>query len=60
MLSARNTESMEGSNKSSGGAIGASIGVGNSGFGISIFANANVSKGRETGTLGWTTRRTSR
>ncbi|MCW2485262.1 hemagglutinin repeat-containing protein [Candidatus Symbiopectobacterium sp. NZEC127] len=49
LLSARNTESMEGSNKSSGGAIGASIGVGNSGFGISIFANANVSKGRETG-----------
>ncbi|WP_196907200.1 hemagglutinin repeat-containing protein [Candidatus Symbiopectobacterium sp. 'North America'] len=49
LLSARNTESMEGSNKSSGGAIGASIGVGNSGFGVSIFANANVSKGRETG-----------
>ncbi len=48
MAAAANTEKLEGSNKSSGGNIGVSVGVGqNTGF--SVFANANSSRGKENG-----------
>ncbi|WP_284602905.1 hemagglutinin repeat-containing protein [Dickeya dadantii] len=49
LLSARNTESMTGSNSSSGGNIGVSFGLSNSGAGFSVFANVNAAKGRELG-----------
>ncbi|WP_191488226.1 hemagglutinin repeat-containing protein [Pseudomonas sp. FEN] len=44
-----NTQRLDGSNKSGGGAIGISLGVGSSGAGLSIFANANSGTGKETG-----------
>lgn len=40
---------LDGKNSSSGGAIGASIGVGSEGAGLSIFANANKGAGNEKG-----------
>ncbi|EKN6009049.1 hemagglutinin repeat-containing protein, partial [Yersinia enterocolitica] len=46
--SAENSESLHGSNKSSGGNIGIGIGFGE-GAGISIFAGVNTSKGKEQG-----------
>jgi filamentous hemagglutinin len=46
---AANTQKLEGKNSSSGGAIGASIGFGSSGAGLSIFANANKGTGNEKG-----------
>ncbi|AJJ61732.1 hemagglutinin repeat-containing protein [Yersinia aldovae] len=46
--SAENSESLRGSNKSSGGNIGVGIGAGK-GAGISIFAGVNTSKGKEQG-----------
>ncbi|MHA3458500.1 hemagglutinin repeat-containing protein [Yersinia enterocolitica] len=46
--SAENSESLHGSNKSSGGNIGIGIGFGE-GAGISIFAGVNASKGKEQG-----------
>ncbi|CND46120.1 putative adhesin/hemolysin precursor [Yersinia intermedia] len=46
--SAENSESLRGSNKSSGGNIGVGIGAGK-GAGISIFAGVNASKGKEQG-----------
>ncbi|WP_236883897.1 hemagglutinin repeat-containing protein [Dickeya fangzhongdai] len=49
LLSARNTESMTGSNSSSGGNIGVSFGLSNGGAGFSVFANVNAAKGRELG-----------
>ncbi|MCI4184088.1 hemagglutinin repeat-containing protein, partial [Dickeya dianthicola] len=49
LLSARNTESLTGSNSSSGGNIGVSFGLSNSGAGFSVFANVNAAKGRELG-----------
>ncbi|WP_258570083.1 hemagglutinin repeat-containing protein [Dickeya zeae] len=49
LLSARNTESLTGSNSSSGGNIGVSFGLSNSGAGFSVFANVNAAKGREIG-----------
>ncbi|WP_246859100.1 hemagglutinin repeat-containing protein [Dickeya oryzae] len=49
LLSARNTESLTGSNSSSGGNIGVSFGLSNSGAGFSVFANVNAAKGREMG-----------
>ncbi|WP_455424159.1 hemagglutinin repeat-containing protein [Dickeya dianthicola] len=49
LLSARNTESMTGSNSSSGGNIGVSFGLSNSGAGFSVFANVNAARGRELG-----------
>ncbi|MCI4257070.1 hemagglutinin repeat-containing protein, partial [Dickeya dianthicola] len=49
LLSARNTESMTGSNRSSGGNIGVSFGLSNSGAGFSVFANVNAARGRELG-----------
>lgn len=47
--STENTQLTSGSNSSGGGAIGASIGVGADGWGISIFANGNKGKGSEKG-----------
>nr|WP_225776590.1 hemagglutinin repeat-containing protein [Pseudomonas sp. Marseille-Q3773] len=46
---AANTQKLDGKNSSSGGAIGASIGVGSDGGGLSIFANANKGAGNEKG-----------
>ncbi|MES4611335.1 hemagglutinin repeat-containing protein [Ewingella sp. CoE-038-23] len=48
---AANTQLTEGSNKSSGGNIGVSLGVSNGGQGggLSVFANANASKGNDKG-----------
>ncbi|WP_367393241.1 hemagglutinin repeat-containing protein [Pseudomonas sp. X4] len=46
---AANTQKLDGKNSSSGGAIGASIGVGSEGAGLSIFANANKGAGNEKG-----------
>lgn len=48
LLGAANTQKTEGSNKSSGGNIGVSIGVGKQ-TGLSVFANANKSQGSEHG-----------
>ncbi|MDC6108491.1 hemagglutinin repeat-containing protein [Serratia rubidaea] len=45
---AANMQKTEGSNKSSGGSVGMSLGVGKN-SGLSIFANANSSKGSEHG-----------
>ncbi|WP_193745568.1 hemagglutinin repeat-containing protein, partial [Dickeya chrysanthemi] len=49
LLSARNTESLTGSNSSSGGNIGVSFGLSNGGAGFSVFANVNAAKGHELG-----------
>ncbi|MFK8400298.1 hemagglutinin repeat-containing protein [Pseudomonas sp. BGr12] len=46
---ASNTQKLDGKNSSSGGNIGASIGVGSGGAGISIFANGNKGTGFEHG-----------
>ena len=48
LLGAANTQKTEGSNKSGGGNIGVSIGVGQQ-TGLSVFANANKSQGSEHG-----------
>ncbi|WP_308415794.1 hemagglutinin repeat-containing protein [Pectobacterium brasiliense] len=50
LLSARNSEGISGKNSSSGGNIGISLGLSNGSAGLSIFANVNAAKGRETGT----------
>ncbi|AVT58658.1 hemagglutinin repeat-containing protein [Pectobacterium versatile] len=50
LLSARNSEELSGKNSSSGGNIGISLGLSNGSAGLSIFANVNAAKGRETGT----------
>ncbi len=49
LLGAANTQKTDGSNSSSGGNIGVSLGFGSSGGGLSIFANANKSQGKENG-----------
>ncbi|KIV69634.1 putative large exoprotein involved in heme utilization or adhesion of ShlA/HecA/FhaA family [Pseudomonas sp. FeS53a] len=46
---AANTQKLTGSNKSSGGNVGISLGVSDSGAGLSIFANANMGRGMEKG-----------
>lgn len=46
---AANTEKTTGKNSSSGGGIGLSFGLNQGSAGISIFANANASKGKEKG-----------
>jgi filamentous hemagglutinin len=46
---AANTQQTTGKNSSSGGGVGVSIGGGTSGYGISVFANANGAKGNEKG-----------
>ncbi|WP_145496096.1 hemagglutinin repeat-containing protein [Yersinia bercovieri] len=49
LLGAANTQKTDGSNSSSGGNIGVSLGFGSSGGGLSIFANANKGQGKEHG-----------
>lgn len=49
LLGAANTQKTDGSNSSSGGNIGVSLGVGGTGSGLSVFANANKSQGNEHG-----------
>ncbi|WP_315851081.1 hemagglutinin repeat-containing protein, partial [Yersinia bercovieri] len=49
LLGAGNTQKTDGSNSSSGGNIGVSLGFGSSGGGLSIFANANKGQGKEHG-----------
>ena len=44
-----NTQKLDGSNKSGGGAVGVSLGVGSGGGGLSVFANANSGVGKEKG-----------
>ena len=44
-----NTQKLDGSNKSGGGAVGISLGVGSGGGGLSVFANANSGVGKEKG-----------
>ncbi|MBA4288222.1 MAG: adhesin [Pseudomonas sp.] len=46
---AANTQKVTGSNKSGGGNVGVSLGVSDGGAGLSIFANANTSTGKEKG-----------
>ncbi len=48
---AANTQKLDGKNKSSGGAVGVSVGYSaDNGVGLSIFANANQGSGKEIGT----------
>ncbi len=49
LLGAANTQKTDGSNSSSGGSVGVSLGFGSAGGGLSIFANANKSQGKEHG-----------
>ncbi|SED00554.1 filamentous hemagglutinin [Pseudomonas frederiksbergensis] len=49
LLAAANTQKVDGSNRSGGGAVGVSLGVGSSGAGLSIFASGNKGAGKETG-----------
>ncbi|WP_434157846.1 hemagglutinin repeat-containing protein [Stutzerimonas stutzeri] len=50
LLAAQNTQQLKGSNKSSGGAVGVSLGYSTEGSaGLSIFANANKGSGQEKG-----------
>ncbi|CNL40251.1 hemagglutinin repeat-containing protein [Yersinia proxima] len=49
LLGAANTQKTDGNSSSSGGNIGVSLGFGSSGGGLSIFANANKSQGKEHG-----------
>ncbi|WP_371365415.1 hemagglutinin repeat-containing protein [Pseudomonas sp. QL9] len=46
---AANTQKLDGKNSSSGGSIGASVGAGPQGAGLSIFASANQGSGKEKG-----------
>jgi filamentous hemagglutinin len=49
LLGAANTQKTEGSNSSSGGSIGVSLGVSGPSSGLSVFANGNKSQGNEHG-----------
>lgn len=49
LRSAENSQVSSGDKSSGGGAIGASLGVGSGGAGLSIFANGNKGKGSENG-----------
>ncbi|MGP2518170.1 hemagglutinin repeat-containing protein, partial [Yersinia sp. 2545 StPb PI] len=49
LLGAANTQKTDGSNSSSGGSVGVSLGFGSAGGGLSIFANANKGQGNERG-----------
>ncbi|WP_145577473.1 hemagglutinin repeat-containing protein, partial [Yersinia mollaretii] len=49
LLSAANTQKTDGSNSSSGAAIGVSLGLSGTASGLSIFANANKGQGSEHG-----------
>lgn len=49
LVAAANTQKIDGKNSSGGGAIGISLGVSDSGAGLSIFANGNSGLGKEKG-----------
>ncbi|MEL4013208.1 hemagglutinin repeat-containing protein [Dryocola clanedunensis] len=49
LVSSQNTQLLEGSNKSSGGAVGVGIGVGSGGWGINVSASGNSAHGKENG-----------
>ncbi|ATM85663.1 hemagglutinin repeat-containing protein [Yersinia frederiksenii] len=49
LLSAANTQKTDGSNSSSGGSVGVSVGLNGTSSGLSIFANANKGQGNEHG-----------
>uniref|UniRef100_UPI00073D904F hemagglutinin repeat-containing protein n=1 Tax=Entomohabitans teleogrylli TaxID=1384589 RepID=UPI00073D904F len=49
LLSAQNTQRLEGKNDSRGGSVGVGIGVGSGGWGISVSASMNQGKGSERG-----------
>lgn len=49
LLGAANTQKTDGSNSSSGGSIGVSLGVSGPSSGLSVFANGNKSQGNEHG-----------
>jgi len=52
---AASTQQSTGKNSSSGGGVGVSIGGGTNGYGISVFANVNASRGSEKGNgTAWT------
>ncbi|AHK21643.1 hypothetical protein BF17_22040 [Yersinia similis] len=49
LLGAANTQKTDGSNSSSGGSVGVSLGISGASSGLSIFANANKGQGSEHG-----------
>ncbi|MGB8664136.1 MAG: hemagglutinin repeat-containing protein, partial [Serratia inhibens] len=49
LLSAKNTEYLDGKNASQGGTVGVGIGVGSGGWGISVSASVNKGRGSESG-----------
>ncbi|AIN19091.1 hemagluttinin repeat family protein [Yersinia rochesterensis] len=49
LLGAANTQKTDGSNSSSGGSVGVSLGLNGASSGLSIFANANKGQGNEHG-----------
>ncbi|ANS44140.1 hemagglutinin repeat-containing protein [Serratia inhibens] len=49
LLSAKNTEYLDGRNASQGGTVGVGIGVGSGGWGISVSASVNKGRGSESG-----------
>ncbi|WP_281279610.1 hemagglutinin repeat-containing protein [Yersinia hibernica] len=49
LLGAANTQKTDGSNSSSGGSVGVSVGLNGASSGLSIFANANKGQGNEHG-----------
>ncbi|UXD28540.1 Hemolysin [Yersinia enterocolitica] len=49
MQSTQETQTLDGSNKSSGGSLGIGIGAGQGGWGINISASLNKGKGSESG-----------
>ncbi|ANS44138.1 16S rRNA endonuclease CdiA [Serratia inhibens PRI-2C] len=49
LLSAKNTEYLDGKNTSQGGTVGVGIGVGSGGWGISVSASVNKGRGSESG-----------
>ncbi|WP_181256161.1 hemagglutinin repeat-containing protein, partial [Yersinia pseudotuberculosis] len=55
LLGAANTQKTDGSNSSSGGSVGVSLGISGASSGLSIFANANKGQGSEHGDgISWT------
>ncbi|QHT52753.1 filamentous hemagglutinin N-terminal domain-containing protein [Serratia liquefaciens] len=49
LLSAKNTQYLDGKNESQGGTLGVGIGVGSGGIGLSVSASVNKGKGNEKG-----------
>jgi filamentous hemagglutinin len=49
LAGAANTQKTSGKNSSSGGGVGVSIGAGDNGAGISVFANVNAAHGKDKG-----------